>query len=79
MQQPGSSVVEHSPESSPSSVHRHSHNPKSNGIPHSASTIIGRGVSFARVSRNSGREYLMGLVAISRSFGGHGGAGSGFE
>lgn len=68
-----------SPESSPSSVHRHSHSPKSNGIPHSASTIIGRGVSFARVSRNSGRAYLMGFVGMSSSLGGHGGAGSGFE
>ena len=77
--QPGLSEVQHSPESSPSSVHKHSHNPKSSGIPHSASTIIGRGVSLARVSRNSGRAYLMGSVGISRSFGGHGGAGSGFE
>ena len=76
---PGLSRVQHQPESSPSSVHRHSHSPKSNGIPHSASTIIGRGVSFARVSRNSGRAYLMGFVGISRSFGGHGGAGKGFK
>ena len=69
----------YSPESFPSSVHKQSHSPKSNGIPHSASTIIGRGVSFAKVSRNSGRAYLIGSVGMSRSFGGQGGAGNGFE
>lgn len=66
-------------ESSATSSQRHSHFPKSRGIPHSASTIIGRGVSFARALRNSGWAYRIGLVGIFSSFGGHGGAGSGFE
>lgn len=43
------------PLSSPSSSHKHSHLPKSSGIPHSASTIIGNGVSFASALRYSGR------------------------
>jgi hypothetical protein len=66
-------------ESSAASSQRHSHFPKSKGIPHSASTIIGRGVSLAKALRNSGLAYRIGLVGIFSSFGGHGGAGSGFE
>ena len=66
-------------ESSAASSQRHSHFPRSKGIPHSASTIIGRGVSFANALRNSGLAYRIGLVGIFSSFGGHGGAGSGFE
>ena len=66
-------------ESSAASSQRHSHFPKSKGIPHSASTIIGSGVSFANAFRNSGLAYRIGLVGIFSSFGGHGGAGSGFE
>lgn len=42
-------------ESSAPSSHKHSHWPRSSGIPQSASTIIGRGVSFARSFMNSGR------------------------
>lgn len=67
------------PESSKSGSHKHSHLLKSNGIPHSASTIIGKGVSLAMSLRNSGRAYRIGSVGISSSFGGHGGAGRGFE
>jgi len=63
----GQVSAQHSPESS-SSVHKDSHKPKSSGMPRSASTIIGRGVSLAKVSRNSGRAYLMGCVGMSRSF-----------
>lgn len=48
-------------------------------MPHSASTIIGRGVSFARAFKNSGRAYRIGFVDTFKSFGGHGGGGSGFE
>lgn len=48
-------------------------------MPHSASTIIGRGVSFANALRNSGFAYRIGFVGMLRSFGGHGGAGKGFE
>ena len=57
-------------------VQRHSHFPKSKGIPHSASTIMGRGVSFANAYKNSSLAYRIGLVGIFSSFGGH---GSGFE
>jgi hypothetical protein len=41
-------------ESSASSSQRHSHFPKSSGMPHSASTIMGSGVSLASTFRNSG-------------------------
>ena len=41
-------------ESSASSSQRHSHFPKSSGMPHSASTIMGSGVSLARTLRYSG-------------------------
>lgn len=47
--------VLHGPESSTSSSHKHSQHPRSSGIPHSASTIMGNGVSFARAFRKSGR------------------------
>lgn len=50
-------VIEiHRPLSSPPSSHRLSHLPRSKGIPHSASTIMGNGVSFAIALRNSGFE-----------------------
>lgn len=45
----------HAPESSASSSHSDSQRLKSSGMPHSASTIIGRGVSFAMAFKNSGR------------------------
>jgi len=67
------------PESSTPSSHKHSNFPKSRGIPNSASTIIGKGVSFANSFKNSGRVYRLGSVGISRNFGGQGGAGSGLE
>ena len=47
--------VLHGPESSTSSSHKHSQRPRSSGIPHSASTIIGNGVSFAIAFNKSGR------------------------
>ena len=40
---------------------------------------MGRGVSFASAYKNSSLAYRIGLVGIFSSFGGHGGAGSGFE
>ena len=49
-------IEKHRPLSSPPSSHRLSHLPRSKGIPHSASTIIGNGVSFAIALRNSGFE-----------------------
>ena len=79
IQEANSRTYTHSPESSAPSSHRHSHFPRSRGIPHSASTIMGNGVSLAMSSRNSGRAYRRGFVGISRNFGGHGGAGSGLE
>lgn len=45
----------HAPEASASCSHKHSHFPRSSGMPHSASTIMGSGVSFAISFRNSGR------------------------
>ena len=66
------------PRSSAPSSQSASHFPRSRGMPHSASTIIGRSISFVAASRNSGRVYRLGSVGMSRSFGGHGGAGSGF-
>lgn len=67
------------PESSAPSSHNDSQFPNSKGIPSSASTIIGKGVSFTSSFKNSGRVYRLGLVGISRSFGGNGGAGTGLE
>ena len=43
-------------------VQRHSHFPVSKGIPHSVSTIMGRGVSFANAYKNSSLAYRIGLV-----------------
>lgn len=67
------------PESSAFSSQRLSHFPRSRGIPHSASTIMGNGVSLASASRKCGCAYRMGFVGMSSNFGGHGGAGKGFE
>jgi hypothetical protein len=70
--------VQCAPWSSAPSSHKASHFPRSRGMPHSASTIIGNNISFVAESRNSGRVYRLGSVGMSRSLGGHGGAGSGF-